>query len=226
MESSHTNASLTNSWRNDRTGAPAPDPVSSASIGVEAFLSLGEAMLDTLRRVGYGGILLDDAGDVLRINDTGRNLLRQKCGDEGARSDPEWLRSAVRQLTRAATPWFPRDAKVWLTLPCDGERPLALQRIPLYQANGGCEYFVIVLADLAGRPQPNPLTLKRIFGLTGAEAKLAIRIGHGDTPSEIARDHGVSVATVRSQLASVFAKTQTRRQTDLALLLMRAAMLP
>ena len=44
--------------------------------------------------------------------------------------------------------------------------------------------------------------------------------------SKIAKDHRVCVATVRSQLASVFAKTNTRRQTELAMLLARIAILP
>ena len=64
------------------------------------------------------------------------------------------------------------------------------------------------------------------FGLTAAEAKVAVQIGRGDMLADIAGEHGVSVATVRSQLASVFAKTQTRRQTELAMLLARIAILP
>ena len=90
--------SLTNSWRNDRADLPASHSYASNSIGVDAFLSLGDAMLDTLDRVGYGGILLDDVGNVMKINDTGRNLLRHKCFGEEGRSDADWLRAAVRQL--------------------------------------------------------------------------------------------------------------------------------
>ena len=51
-------------------------------------------------------------------------------------------------------------------------------------------------------------------------------IASGATPAEIAADNLVSMATVRSQLASVLAKTQTRRQAELVALLARLAILP
>lgn len=74
--------------------------------------------------------------------------------------------------------------------------------------------------------QPRGEVLERLFGLTGAEARLAIRIGRGDTPADVAQETGVSMATVRSQLAAVFAKTQTSRQAELVALLARVAILP
>jgi len=201
-------------------------PASPSTLEVETFLSLGQAMLDTLERLGYGAILVDEAESILKINGTARNLLRQNLGRVSQQSEVDWLRSATRRLPERATPWLPRDTEAWRTLPCDGERPLMLQRIPLSRCADQPGYFVVIIADFDGRPQPNPETLRRMFGLTGAEAKLAIRIPFGETPAEIARDLGVSVATIRCQLASIFAKTQTRRQTELATLLMRIAILP
>jgi DNA-binding CsgD family transcriptional regulator len=65
-----------------------------------------------------------------------------------------------------------------------------------------------------------------MFGLTPAEERLAVQITRGDTPADIARETGVSIATVRSQLAAVFAKTQTGRQAELVALLARVAILP
>ena len=221
------NDHLSVSSKADGNGMPpdfmAPSP---SMVGSEEFISLGTAMLDALERVGYGAILLDDHEYVLRINSTAQNLLRQKFGRGSSQSDIDWLRNVMRRLPERATPWFPNDTETWRTLTCDGERPIALHRIPLFHTKGRGEYFVLILADFGGGAQPNPDTLRRIFGLTGAEARLAIRIGHGETPTAIARDQGVSVATIRCQLASIFAKTQTRRQTELAMLLMRVAILP
>nr|WP_255613894.1 helix-turn-helix transcriptional regulator [Pseudogemmobacter faecipullorum] len=51
--------------------------------------------------------------------------------------------------------------------------------------------------------------------LTPAEAKVASLILQGHRPKEIARDLGVSVETVRSQLKAVFAKTGAASQADL-----------
>ncbi len=212
-------------WKDVRTNLREL-PVSAPTLGLDTFLSLGQAMIDTVERLGYGAILVDETDCILKINATARNLLRQKLGRGSQQSEEDWLRSATRRLPERATPWYPSDTEAWRTLPCDGERPLMVQRIPLSRGPDRPGYFVVVLADFDGRPQPNPETLRRIFGLTGAEAKLAIRIPFGETPAEIARDLGVSVATIRCQLASIFSKTQTRRQTELATLIMRVAILP
>jgi DNA-binding CsgD family transcriptional regulator len=61
--------------------------------------------------------------------------------------------------------------------------------------------------------------LARSFGLTPAEAKLAALIGKGLTLADAAVQLQVSIATVRNQLKAVFLKTDTRRQSDLVLLI-------
>lgn len=58
-------------------------------------------------------------------------------------------------------------------------------------------------------------TLERLFGLTPAEARVAIAICSGRTAAEIAEDQCVTYATVRSQLKSVFSKTGIHRQAEL-----------
>ena len=47
-------------------------------------------------------------------------------------------------------------------------------------------------------PTPQPEVLEKLFGLTRAEAELAIRIGRGDTLKDVALENGVSTATVSS----------------------------
>ncbi len=189
-------------------------------------LVIGATLLDALDRVGYGGMVLDGRGDVISINASGRRLLEQKLGHSCSGGDADWLRRAARRMQDSITPWFPHNKEVWATIPCAGDRPLALHRIPLDESGGESAHVVMILADFGAAPQPNPATLRQIFGLTGAEAKLAVQIGRGDTLASIARENNVRVATVRSQLAAVFGKTQTRRQTELAMLLARMAILP
>ena len=145
--------------------------------------------------------------------------------------EADWLYQAARRLQNRATPWFPRDAEGWATVSTGGdsgssERPLAMYRIPLAEVEGGVQNILLILADFGVAPQVNPATLRRIFGLTAAEARVAAQVGQGDMSAEIARGQHVCVATVRSQLSSVFAKTRTRRQTELAMLLARVAILP
>jgi DNA-binding CsgD family transcriptional regulator len=65
-----------------------------------------------------------------------------------------------------------------------------------------------------------------MFGLTAAETRLAASIAQGTAPTDLARQLQISRTTVRSQLASIFAKTHTRRQAELVALLARASILP
>ncbi|MDQ6704153.1 MAG: hypothetical protein M3Z96_14260 [Pseudomonadota bacterium] len=58
------------------------------------------------------------------------------------------------------------------------------------------------------------------FGLTGAETGLAAEILKGDGRAAAARRRGVSVATARAQLSSIFEKTGTHRQGELIHLLL------
>lgn len=58
------------------------------------------------------------------------------------------------------------------------------------------------------------------FGLTGAETGLAAEILKGDGRAAAARRRGVSVATARAQLSSIFEKTGTHRQAELVHLLL------
>jgi DNA-binding CsgD family transcriptional regulator len=84
----------------------------------------------------------------------------------------------------------------------------------------------MVLIDLDLTPRPSADVLKRIFGLTPTEARLAIELTGGRSPEEIAVATKVTVGTVRKQLATVFAKTNTHRQSELVALLSRLAVLP
>ena len=54
------------------------------------------------------------------------------------------------------------------------------------------------------------------FGLTQAEAWIALGIMQGESLTTIAAARGIAVATARTQLKSVFAKTATHRQAELA----------
>jgi DNA-binding CsgD family transcriptional regulator len=61
--------------------------------------------------------------------------------------------------------------------------------------------------------------IQGLFDLTPAEARVARSIATGNTPELIAQVQGVSVETVRKQLAAVLAKTGLRRQASLVGLL-------
>ncbi|WP_086930075.1 alpha/beta fold hydrolase [Agarilytica rhodophyticola] len=58
-----------------------------------------------------------------------------------------------------------------------------------------------------------------MYQLTPAEAKVALMLTSGDSLTQIADNNGVSQNTVRNQLKSIFAKTNTKRQPELVSLI-------
>lgn len=63
--------------------------------------------------------------------------------------------------------------------------------------------------------------LRRVYGLTGAEADVAVALAAGATLKEIAEKRGSQLQTVRVQLKATLAKTGVRRQPELAALVNR-----
>lgn len=72
-------------------------------------------------------------------------------------------------------------------------------------------------------PVPSGGRLRALFGLTGAEAKLAQRLASGDSVEEVAQELCIKMTTARTQLAAIFGKTATRRQAKLVAVLSRIA---
>jgi DNA-binding CsgD family transcriptional regulator len=62
--------------------------------------------------------------------------------------------------------------------------------------------------------------LRQEFNLTKSEAEIVIALAEGRCAREIATMRGVSIGTLRAQLRSIFLKTNTRRQSDLLLLIL------
>jgi DNA-binding CsgD family transcriptional regulator len=72
--------------------------------------------------------------------------------------------------------------------------------------------------DLAGLPGVSRLRAE--FGLTKAEARLALRLAEGSSLASAAQAFNVKLTTIRSQLQQVFAKTGTSRQTELVAMIL------
>ena len=67
---------------------------------------------------------------------------------------------------------------------------------------------------------PETARLRAEFGLTKAEARLALRLAEGSSLASAAQTFGVKLTTIRSQLQQVFAKTGTSRQSELVAMLL------
>jgi len=80
---------------------------------------------------------------------------------------------------------------------------------------------LLTLNALGPRPGPPAAILAKTFRLTPSEAKLACIIARGAPPDIAARELKISRETARNQLKSVFAKTDTHRQSELVALLLQ-----
>jgi DNA-binding CsgD family transcriptional regulator len=78
---------------------------------------------------------------------------------------------------------------------------------------------ILTLNALGPRRGPSAAILAKAFRLTPSEAKLACIIARGVPPDIAARELKISRETARNRLKSVFAKTDTHRQSELVALL-------
>jgi DNA-binding CsgD family transcriptional regulator len=80
---------------------------------------------------------------------------------------------------------------------------------------------LLTLNALGPKPGPPAAILAKTFRLTPAEAKVACVIARGASPEIAAGELKISRETARNQLKSVFAKTDTHRQSELVALLLQ-----
>ena len=76
-------------------------------------------------------------------------------------------------------------------------------------------YFLITLSKAVGNNEIKRL-LKEHYGVTGAEADVAISIASGYSTTDISTKTGKSIHTIRNQLKRAMAKMDVARQIDLA----------
>ena len=188
----------------------------------------GESALSTFDISGKAALLLNRRGEIVRLNIAAEKLVGSDTDIRIAnrrllswnRDANDQLDAAIKQLvwTRKATSVrpviFPRVGRGSIVI--YGMRAAELTDSPFSQFSA-----ILVLADPDSRSGPAISTLHAVFGLTHAEARLAVALAAGQDLSSEAEQLGVSRETVRSQLKNIFAKTGTRRQAELAAMLSR-----
>jgi len=80
---------------------------------------------------------------------------------------------------------------------------------------GSAPLALLLIVDLDREPVPLEGHLSAMFGLTRAEARLVAALAQGQTRAEFAHAAGISINTVKTQLAQVFAKLDVSRESDL-----------
>jgi len=201
--------------------------------------ALGFILLDRLRQPV---ILLDGNGNITFRSQEANALLERgdplidRNGVLACR-DPESdaaLTLALRELS--SLPSNPRrlgnqaEERRSLRLPlADGRSTVAATLLALRSSTpepdviGPASRALLMIHQPGLAKEVDPGFLAAAFTFTPAEARMAARLAAGLSVDEIAVEFNVSVATIRTQLASVFDKTGTRRQAELVRLLLMAS---
>jgi DNA-binding CsgD family transcriptional regulator len=184
-----------------------------------------DSLLDTLEQTGMSAVLLNSAGQVLALNPAARRhvgagiaLNRDRLIAIDPRSDVE-----LQALVQSLKPDHSRSGNRSVALARSGAPPLFAHVLKFNVDNNAKSTAagLLILTDPLVRREPSPALLAHAFGFTPAEARLASGLAQGLDLQEISELHRVSVGTLRVQLKSIFAKTQTKRQAQLAVLLAR-----
>jgi DNA-binding CsgD family transcriptional regulator len=175
-------------------------------------------------------ILLDRRGRILSMNRAVDALLRKADGlflgqsglETSRRQETAMLASLIREALVGSLRISADAMMVSRTVP---NRALELSVLPLasspgvlHESSAAC---MLLITNPDDKSEANDLLLQRLYGLTAAEAKVAVRLAQGLDPKAIAESLGHGVGTTRSHLKRVMEKTGARRQADLVRLILR-----
>ena len=174
---------------------------------------------------------------LLIVTDEGRVEYRNRQAAVLLRNGQGGLRLFGGRLS--ANPGKPRDTlEAAIRLACTGlqaggvclaqpgvpaERWMRLAVAPVYfgGAERGATRAAVWIVNNGPPALPSEEMLGALFALTRAEARLACGMLTGRSVSEYAQRAGVRMATIRTQLHSIFVKTGVTRQAELVALLSR-----
>jgi DNA-binding CsgD family transcriptional regulator len=168
-------------------------------------------------------IVVNRQGRLIHANQKGFELVN---GGDGIWLAPGGVLVADRHNTTRALRKLIADACAGT--PTNGgamriERPSGKQalRFSVLPCPGQAGHAVVLCDDPDRATHLPSAILESLFGLTHAEAEVAILLGEGMTPTMIAEAREVSTATVRVQVQQCLRKTETSRQGELIRLINR-----
>ncbi|MBO4226642.1 helix-turn-helix transcriptional regulator [Bradyrhizobium neotropicale] len=187
-------------------------------------MAKGEAALHAFDFSDQAAILLDRRGSVVRPNAAAERMIGEdlqiSAGKVVCSNAPatDRLNRAIKALLwsqqTSTTPpvVFPKAS--------GGKLVIYPMRLPgLTNSPLSAFHAILVIADTDAADTAATTTLRDAFDLTAAEARLAIAIATGKDLDSFSVERQISKETVRNQLKSIFLKTGTNRQAQLAVTL-------
>ena len=179
-------------------------------------------------------VILDEQGRVLNTNAVARAMLDEAdgLGQRGQRlhiaSRPadKALQEALESIARARRGQEPSVVKALRVPRSTGRSDLGLviRPVPTSEWSEGqsSPCTAVFISDPDFRDSASQQTLGELFGLTPAEANLAILLARGLSLAEVSEAQNISPHTARAQLKSIFSKTGVSRQAELVRLILKS----
>lgn len=205
-------------------------PTARLTRKTEHLLMHAEGMLTAFEHMGCGALLLDSSGLVKKMNCAAKSHLG--CGISltngkltvSHQTSQRDLDHLIRSATTRGGELGHEHTAVALQRPSG--RPLVAQIVPARTQPPeppSRPWPVLVLIDIDSAHRPSEAVLRSAFALTPAEGRLAAGLAGGRDLRDVAMRLGIRLGTARVHLSNVFAKTGTRSQQELAVLLERLA---
>lgn len=195
-------------------------PHAQAAVRVQAALAAARvsATVDTLDATGAAAFLLDDRGRLAGLSRGGEMLARSgelfrvrgRTLRPARQTDRMAFAAAVARALDGAGSSFEARPTSGGACTIFEIQPLAVERAGL----GHGPAVLVIQRPQAAAPK-DPLRLQRAFGLTLAEADVALRLADGQSLGLIADSRSVTLGTVRSQMQAIYQKMGVHRQAEL-----------
>jgi hypothetical protein len=160
-------------------------PLGAAQAAEKDFKKL---LLDTLDRIGCGGLILDQTNRIIGNNQVAVDILKRRSKLPADNFD---VMTAVKALLRSMEP-VPGEAATWVSAWEGLDHPLAIFPVP------SGDSLVLIIVDIGVPFPPKATMLRRMLRFTSADSRLASGIALGMSPTVLAERLGVERTTARS----------------------------
>ena len=184
-------------------------------------------LVDTLDVMPIGIVLLDCTGTVLTANRIAREIMDTEealsFGSGGLGPKVPAARFGIRDFLASSIGDLRSNPDTELhsySVPRHGERrPITLLMMPVkdrtLRRSDRDPAAVLFIGDPERPVEVDPRNLIRLYGLSRAEARVAVLLAKGLRLEQSAQHLGLTYETVRKHLKQIFSKTGTDRQAEL-----------
>jgi DNA-binding CsgD family transcriptional regulator len=185
-----------------------------------------------------GVVLVDKESRILHLDPDANRIIDARDGlrvEQGRLiADDRSVNAALSRIVdrHGRENFEPRAPRPLLIARGKGRAPLQIEAMP-YRAkqpemvfgvmNTEMPAAIVIITDPERSHSLPKECLRTRFGLTPAEADLALEIAKGDGRIAAAARLGISVGTVRTHIARIFEKTGVRRQAELVRIVLKYA---